>query len=232
MQSLITFGLELSHRVCVSIHDEDLIPTVTTRCNHPPMGVCSNNSLTSFYHQLVHTGGLGPLGHTSFYWPIMASGHILLSLAFLTNPPPHQPPGQFLCFGPGGSSGLPGAFGPSSNHQGLNGLFGPFRPPMASTVCKTLRPPLAKRGKGGKPPTFKARWVPNHKWAQVPQMAKRSPGTKLAKNHVLATFNSWPLAITRGHHIKLRKDSPSYRGKTSLHQCTLYHGFRNGAYMV
>ncbi|MBW0506600.1 hypothetical protein O181_046315 [Austropuccinia psidii MF-1] len=70
----------------------------------------------------------------------MASGHILLSLALWENPPPHQPRGQFLCFAPGGPSGLPWAFGPSSHHQGLwahpfdhggfelNGLLGHLDP--------------------------------------------------------------------------------------------------------
>ncbi|MBW0469556.1 hypothetical protein O181_009271 [Austropuccinia psidii MF-1] len=29
-------------------------------------------------------------------------------------------------------------------------------------------------------------------------MAKRAPGPKLAKNHILATFNPWPLETTRG----------------------------------
>ncbi|MBW0470519.1 hypothetical protein O181_010234 [Austropuccinia psidii MF-1] len=48
----------------------------------------------------------------------------------------------------------------------------------------------ARRGQGSQPPTFNARWVPNHKWAHlsqiwppippVPQMAKRTPGPKLA----------------------------------------------------
>ncbi|MBW0504678.1 hypothetical protein O181_044393 [Austropuccinia psidii MF-1] len=81
-----------------------------------------------------------------------------------------------------------------------------------------------------------ARWDPNHKWAHlsqywapispVRQMAKRTPGPKLA------TFNPWPLAITRGHQIKLRRFSPSFRGKTPLHQCMPYHEFRNGEYMV
>ncbi|MBW0520044.1 hypothetical protein O181_059759 [Austropuccinia psidii MF-1] len=94
----------------------------------------------------------------------------------------------------------------------------------------------AKRGQGGQPPTLKAMWDPNHKWAHlgqcwpsispVPQMAIRTPGPKLA------IFNPWPLEITRDHQIKLKKVSPSFRGKTSLHQFSLYHGFSNGAYMV
>ncbi|MBW0549947.1 hypothetical protein O181_089662 [Austropuccinia psidii MF-1] len=62
-------------------------------------------------------------------------------------------------------------------------------------------------------------------------MAKRTPAPKLAKTHVLAIFNPWPLAITSGHQLKLSKFTPSFRGKTSLHQCTLNHGFRNGSYM-
>ncbi|MBW0586253.1 hypothetical protein O181_125968 [Austropuccinia psidii MF-1] len=91
----------------------------------------------------------------------MASGHILQPLALLANFPTHQSPGQ------GGPFGLPEASGPSSHNQGfwlnpfdygvygLNGLFGPFRTPMASTahgpytmVCGILRPFLAKRVQG------------------------------------------------------------------------------------
>ncbi|MBW0503643.1 hypothetical protein O181_043358 [Austropuccinia psidii MF-1] len=167
-----------------------------------------------------------------------------------TSPTPRSIP---LFWGWGGPSGLPGSFGPSSHHPFDYGVFGPFRPPAASMV-RGLPPishgpcnvrPLgpfwaksneAKRGQGVQPPTFKARWVPSHKWTHlsqiwppippVPQMAKRTPGPKLA------TSNPWPLAITRGHQIKLRKVSPSFRGKSSLHQCTLYQGFRNSAYMV
>ncbi|MBW0527186.1 hypothetical protein O181_066901 [Austropuccinia psidii MF-1] len=60
----------------------------------PPMGVCGKYSLTSFYGQLVMSSVLWPLGNTTFYWPLMASGHILQTFAFLTNSPPHQPPGQ------------------------------------------------------------------------------------------------------------------------------------------
>ncbi|MBW0475813.1 hypothetical protein O181_015528 [Austropuccinia psidii MF-1] len=74
----------------------------------------------------------------------MASGHILLSLTYLANNPPHQPPGQYPFLGLGGPVSLPGASGASSHHQvpgsypfyyevkGLNGLVRPFRPPMVS----------------------------------------------------------------------------------------------------
>ncbi|MBW0498278.1 hypothetical protein O181_037993 [Austropuccinia psidii MF-1] len=94
---------------------------------------------------------------------------------------------------------------------------------------ETLRPLLAQI-QWGQPPTSKARWAHlSQIWPPippVPQMAKRTPG------HKLANLSPWPLEITRGHQIKLRKVSPSFRGKTSPHQCTPYHGFRNGAYMV
>ncbi|MBW0524334.1 hypothetical protein O181_064049 [Austropuccinia psidii MF-1] len=39
------------------------------------------------------------------------TGHILNPFASLTNSSPHHLPGQYLCFGPGGPSGLPGASG-------------------------------------------------------------------------------------------------------------------------
>ncbi|MBW0520422.1 hypothetical protein O181_060137 [Austropuccinia psidii MF-1] len=111
-----------------------------------------------FYGQLDHFGSLWPLGHITFHWPLMASGHILQPLALLANPPPHQPPGQYLVFGPGRPSCLPRAYGPASNQRGLwpnhfdygvkglNGLFGPFRPELhnpQSMVYGICRPPLA-----------------------------------------------------------------------------------------
>ncbi|MBW0560861.1 hypothetical protein O181_100576 [Austropuccinia psidii MF-1] len=94
----------------------------------------------------------------------------------------------------------------------------------------------AKKVQAGQPPTLKARWAHLHQFrhpiSPVPQIAKRTPGPKLAKNHFLAIFDPWPLAITRGHQIEIRNVSSSFKGQTSLHQCTPYHGFRNSAYMV
>ncbi|MBW0516247.1 hypothetical protein O181_055962 [Austropuccinia psidii MF-1] len=79
----------------------------------PPIGVCGKYSLTSFYGQLDHFGALWPLGNITSHWPLMASGHVLNSLAFLANSPPHQPPGQYLFL----VLGVPS--GPSSQHLGL-----------------------------------------------------------------------------------------------------------------
>ncbi|MBW0478182.1 hypothetical protein O181_017897 [Austropuccinia psidii MF-1] len=100
--------------------------------------------------------------------------------------------------------------------------LGPFWPRSNDT----------KRGQGGKPPALKARWVPNHKWTHLsqfwppistlPKIPQTTPGPKLAKNHVLTIFNPWPLAATRGHQLNSSKLSSPFRGKTLLHQCTLY----------
>ncbi|MBW0490116.1 hypothetical protein O181_029831 [Austropuccinia psidii MF-1] len=72
-----------------------------------PSGFHGKYSLTPCYGQLDHFGLLWPLGQ------------ILKPLALLANSPPHQPPGQDLCFGPGGPSGLQEAGGPSIHHHGL-----------------------------------------------------------------------------------------------------------------
>ncbi|MBW0561712.1 hypothetical protein O181_101427 [Austropuccinia psidii MF-1] len=128
----------------------------------PPMGVCGNHSLTSFYGQLAMSSFSWPIVP---YWCFMAVRLHLLSLANYS-PKPHLWPQAISCshwpflpilhlsnpqansfvLGLGGPSGLPGAFTPSSHHQGLwahpfdygglglSGLFGPFRPPTASMV--------------------------------------------------------------------------------------------------
>ncbi|MBW0473486.1 hypothetical protein O181_013201 [Austropuccinia psidii MF-1] len=93
--------------------------TVTTMCNHPQMGVYGKYSLTPFYGQLDHFGVLWPFSNMTSHWSLMASGHILQPLALfpilhLTNP---QANGFFLDLQ--GASGLPGASGPSTHHQGL-----------------------------------------------------------------------------------------------------------------
>ncbi|MBW0509256.1 hypothetical protein O181_048971 [Austropuccinia psidii MF-1] len=67
--------------------------------------------------------------------------------------------------------------------------------------------PKSNECKGGQPPTLKARWAHlNRFWPPIstfPEMTKRTSGPKLA------IFNPWPLATTRGHQLKFRKDSPS-----------------------
>ncbi|MBW0563101.1 hypothetical protein O181_102816 [Austropuccinia psidii MF-1] len=76
----------------------------------------------------------------------MASGHILPPLAFLANSYFTNPQAFIFDFGPGASFCLLGASRPPSLHPwiqghpfhywgfGLNGLFGPFRPPTAPTA--------------------------------------------------------------------------------------------------
>ncbi|MBW0566188.1 hypothetical protein O181_105903 [Austropuccinia psidii MF-1] len=92
----------------------------------------------------------------------MASGHILLPLALLANSHFTNPQAFIFDFGPGGSFWLLGACRPLAiilgswatpfinGVFGLNGLFGPFRPPTARTdrgprsaVRRPIRPLLA-----------------------------------------------------------------------------------------
>ncbi|MBW0483242.1 hypothetical protein O181_022957 [Austropuccinia psidii MF-1] len=81
--------------------------TVTTMCNHHPMGAYDNSSLNQIYGQLAISSVLWPIRPFVVlygFWAICtSSGHILKPLALLANSPPHQPPGQYPCFGPGGS---------------------------------------------------------------------------------------------------------------------------------
>ncbi|MBW0536755.1 hypothetical protein O181_076470 [Austropuccinia psidii MF-1] len=85
----------------------------------------------------------------------MASGHILPSWAFLANSHFTNPQAFIFDFGPWGSFCLLGASRPPGHHPciqghpfhywtfGLNGLFGPFRPPTVPTVRRPFRPLLA-----------------------------------------------------------------------------------------
>ncbi|MBW0574280.1 hypothetical protein O181_113995 [Austropuccinia psidii MF-1] len=107
----------------------------------------ANWSRHVLYGQLAPLGALWSLRHGPSQPSFIASGHILPSLAFLadfhlTNPQ------AFIFYLSGGS-------GPPSHHHwplanpfhyggfGLNGLFGPFRPPTASTVRRPIKPLLA-----------------------------------------------------------------------------------------
>ncbi|MBW0470106.1 hypothetical protein O181_009821, partial [Austropuccinia psidii MF-1] len=83
---------------------------------------------------------IAPLNHQ--LWPQAISCHHWPSWPISTSPTPR--PSSFI-LGLGGSFYLPGGSGPPSHHHwplanpfhyggfGLNGLFGPFRPPTAST---------------------------------------------------------------------------------------------------
>ncbi|MBW0524175.1 hypothetical protein O181_063890 [Austropuccinia psidii MF-1] len=94
-----------------------------------------------------------------FHWPYPAIIGLLSQLSTSPTPWPLS-----LLLGLGGLFSLPGAYGPSSHHQGpwtnplyyggfgLNGLFGSFRPP---TVCnlwdhQALFGPNPMRPKGAK----------------------------------------------------------------------------------
>ncbi|MBW0470523.1 hypothetical protein O181_010238 [Austropuccinia psidii MF-1] len=109
----------------------------------------------------------------------MAPEDILLSLASLANYPPHQTQAKSLVLGLGDPSGLPGASGPSSHHQGPWAHLSQIWPSISS----------------------------------VPQMAKRTPGPKLAKKHSLATFNPWPLGNHQRPPNQARKGFPFIQGK-------------------
>ncbi|MBW0570528.1 hypothetical protein O181_110243 [Austropuccinia psidii MF-1] len=108
----------------------------------------ANWSRHVLYGQLAPLGVLWFLRHNPSQPSFMASGHILPSLAFLAKFHLTNPQAFIFHFGPGGSFYLLGVSGPPSHHHwplanpfhygglGLNGLFGPFRPPTASTVRK------------------------------------------------------------------------------------------------
>ncbi|MBW0470091.1 hypothetical protein O181_009806 [Austropuccinia psidii MF-1] len=146
----------------------------------------------------------------------MASGHILHNWPFwqilhLTNPLANSfvlGLGVHLDFqGPFAPLATTRALGPTPLIMGVLGNLDPLRS-VGSNPRPTVRTSWsmgpsgpsfpkfneAKRGQGGLPPSSKAKWAHlNQFWPPippVPQMAKRTPGPKSAKNHVLATFNS------------------------------------------
>ncbi|MBW0507368.1 hypothetical protein O181_047083 [Austropuccinia psidii MF-1] len=127
-------------------------------------------------------------------WPqpsFMASGHILPSLAFLANSHFTNPQVFIFDFGPGGLVCLLGASKLPSHHPwiqrhpfhywgfGLNGLFRPFRPPMAPTALglwAAVRRPKGAKGVSHLGP--KARWVSNPNWAHLSQSWPPLPWTQ------------------------------------------------------
>ncbi|MBW0587960.1 hypothetical protein O181_127675 [Austropuccinia psidii MF-1] len=137
---------------------------------------------------------------TAHLWPqpsFVASDHILPSFAFLANFHLTNPQAFTLDFGPGGFFCLPGVPRGPSHHPwlwatpfhwgglGLNGLFGPFRPPTAPMACGPrsvgqLGPfwPNPMRPKGGNHLAPKARWVPNHNWTHLSQNWSSIPWTQ------------------------------------------------------
>ncbi|MBW0491747.1 hypothetical protein O181_031462 [Austropuccinia psidii MF-1] len=93
----------------------------------PPNGCCRNPSLTQ----------VRPNWPCHIIYDQMASGHILPSLVFLANSPPHQPPGHYPCFWAWGSFPSSRDLWPLEPPPGLLAQpllswgFGPFRPPTA-----------------------------------------------------------------------------------------------------
>ncbi|MBW0562203.1 hypothetical protein O181_101918 [Austropuccinia psidii MF-1] len=76
----------------------------------------------------------------------------------------------------------------------------------------------AKRGQGGGPPAYKARWVPNHKWAHLsqfwppnlnnPKNGQKDPRTQIGQEPQFGHFQ--PLAS--GNHqrppVQVQQDFP------------------------
>ncbi|MBW0472667.1 hypothetical protein O181_012382 [Austropuccinia psidii MF-1] len=176
-----------------------------------------------FYGKLVPSGAL---------WPF---GHILPSLASLANFHITNPQTFIFDFGPGGSFSLPGGSGPPSHHLwfcatpfhwgglGLNGLFGPFRPPMASTACgpRSIGQVGPKPQLGPPEPILVINPLD-------PNLAKNPLDTKMAIEAVGPIFGHgplfqpWPLAMTRGHQTSSASTPLNFRGILSILPCTPY----------
>ncbi|MBW0475940.1 hypothetical protein O181_015655 [Austropuccinia psidii MF-1] len=114
------------------------------------MDVYSKSIPIPFYFQLARSSVLWPIGP---FWRFMAfgdisplTGHILQPLALSANSPPHQTPGQYLCFGPGGPP-------TASTDRGLSsmGPLDPFWP--KSNEAKGCSPPATRPG-GPPEPNF------------------------------------------------------------------------------
>ncbi|MBW0522761.1 hypothetical protein O181_062476 [Austropuccinia psidii MF-1] len=100
----------------------------------------------------IFYGQLAPLGvplhphHNNFQWPFYGLRPYPAAIGLLANSYFTNPQAFIFYFGPGGSFCLLGASRPPSPHPwiqghpfhywgfGLNGLFGPFRPPTAPTA--------------------------------------------------------------------------------------------------
>ncbi|MBW0512709.1 hypothetical protein O181_052424 [Austropuccinia psidii MF-1] len=191
---------------------------VTTMTNHPLNGCCGNSILTQVRANWPYHIIYGKLAPSSNLWPSWLTLH-------LTNP-------QSITFflGLGGPLDLPEAYGPWHNPLylwgfGLNGLFGPFRPPTASTVDSPwsvgpLGPFWPKsKGVGHK--------LPNHKWAHLIQFWPQNPinvkwpkttlGPKMAINQSIASSNHQRPPDHLQERIPLQ-----FRGRLLLPQCTPY----------
>ncbi|MBW0590066.1 hypothetical protein O181_129781 [Austropuccinia psidii MF-1] len=151
---------------------------------------------------------------------------------FSTSPPP----GQYLCFLDWGvhRQGL----WPNPFDYGVKGPNGPkelFRTPMASMAHgprfvdhgPQFMQPLgpfwpksneANRGQAGRPPASKARWVPNHKWAnlslfwpqyQQSQNGQKKPGPKIGHFKPLGFGNN------QRPQDQVQKSFPSIQGNNS-----------------
>ncbi|MBW0478429.1 hypothetical protein O181_018144 [Austropuccinia psidii MF-1] len=164
--------------------------------------------------------------------------NIFQSFSSLANSPPHQPPGQYPCFGTGGHSAfqgplvplaIPRDFVPPPLIRGAYGLWDPVGPfwPKSNE---------AKRGQGGNPLALKARWVPNHMWAHLspfwPKMAKRNPGPQIGHNQPWTqdlTHSLWQTpGVTSSGPERLPLDSGE---DLSLIHGPHTEGSRHGEYM-
>ncbi|MBW0532423.1 hypothetical protein O181_072138 [Austropuccinia psidii MF-1] len=139
--------------------------------------------------------------------------------------------------GPGGPSGLPGASGPSSHHHGLwlhpfyygglglNGLFGPFRPPYGPQTaycgpCSVgpLGPfwPKSNEAKGanhkpqlGPPEPILA---PNH---NLPKNGQKDLRTQIGQESHIGHFKPLASDNHQSPPAQVQQASPSIQGKDS-----------------
>ncbi|MBW0543457.1 hypothetical protein O181_083172 [Austropuccinia psidii MF-1] len=172
---------------------------------------CVNPSLKPSWGQFFTPYLLWPIGTSGSLWPFghntFSPGHILPSLASLANFHLTNPQAFIFVLVPGGPFSLPGVYGSSSHHQnslpnplywegfGINGFFGAFRPPMASTAHGPRsegplglfwpNPMRPKEAKGG------STLVPKAKWAYLSQSLTMDPNLPiLAKN---PKGHLWPI---------------------------------------
>ncbi|MBW0476499.1 hypothetical protein O181_016214 [Austropuccinia psidii MF-1] len=165
------------------------------------------------------------------FGPLMASGHILQPLALLTNFQPHQPPGQHLCFGPWGPSGLPGASSSSSHHQAPYNLYGRLAVNQAPWSVGHLGPfwsksKEAKMAKWAHLSQFWPQCQQSQKWPKQPQ----DPNCPRTTFWTLPTPGLWqPQGATSSGPERLPLNSGEDLSFTNvLHT----KGSRHGAYMV
>ncbi|MBW0468073.1 hypothetical protein O181_007788 [Austropuccinia psidii MF-1] len=166
-----------------------------------------------------------------------SSAHILPSLDSFANFHITNPQAFIFDLGPGGSLSLPGDSGPPSHHLwfwatsihqgglGLNGLFGPFRPPRASTARGPPQCQVRPKPKLDPPERILATNLLD------PNLAKNPFDTKMAIEPIGPIFSHGPPwtiipAMASGNHQRLpdqlSKHSPQLKGNSFIPPCTPY----------